>query len=193
MEASPTRSVSSAQSAAQSIWPQCGQGYSPSFSNTMRSAVYTSVAVPTVERGLRFAPSCRMAMAGEAPRTRSTAGLGMPCIERASRCRRWHSVASTSTSRVDLPEPDTPVNTVILFLGMASVTSRRLPSRAPTMVRVSKRGPFAEGESGEPYTLPQLGHRSQMKHSPHFGLRAMHVSRPNSTHWWLMGPQYSRG
>ena len=32
------------------------------------------------------------------------------------------------------------------------------------------------------YFLPQLGHRSARKHSSHFGRRAMHVSRPKSTH-----------
>ncbi len=48
--------------------------------------------------------------------------------------RRWDSAATVSKTIDDLPEPDTPVKTVIAPLGMSSETSRRLFSRAPRMM-----------------------------------------------------------
>jgi hypothetical protein len=49
----------------------------------------------------------------------------------------------------DLPDPDTPVNTVILFLGMSRETLRRLCSRAPRTRIVSVK------VSGMPTTMPE--------------------------------------
>jgi hypothetical protein len=45
-----------------------------------------------------------------------------------SRCDSAAIVPNTSE---DLPEPETPVNTVIARFGMSTETSRRLFSRAP--------------------------------------------------------------
>ena len=45
--------------------------------------------------------------------------------------RRWDSAASVANTNDDLPDPDTPVNTVSFFFGMSSDTSARLFSRAP--------------------------------------------------------------
>src|SRR4051794_23642137 len=45
--------------------------------------------------------------------------------------RRWASVAIVSKTIDDLPDPDTPVNIVILRLGMRNETFLRLFSRAP--------------------------------------------------------------
>lgn len=49
--------------------------------------------------------------------------------------------------------------------------------------KATSEGAFARGSAFfKRYFLPQLGHRSARKHSSHFGRRAMHVSRPKSTH-----------
>src|SRR5512143_3114563 len=45
--------------------------------------------------------------------------------------RRCASIAMVSKTREDLPEPDTPVNTVIFLLGILTETFFRLFSRAP--------------------------------------------------------------
>ncbi|WP_417305414.1 TVP38/TMEM64 family protein [Ellagibacter isourolithinifaciens] len=60
------------------------------------------------------------------------------------------------------------------------------PAVATTVLNRAKaasEGTFACGSAFlKRYFLPQLGHRSARKHSSHFGRRAMHVSRPKSTH-----------
>jgi hypothetical protein len=48
--------------------------------------------------------------------------------------RRWLSAAMVPKTSDDLPEPDTPVNTVMRRLGMSSETFLRLFSRAPRML-----------------------------------------------------------
>ncbi len=47
--------------------------------------------------------------------------------------RRWLSAAMVPKTSDDFPDPETPVNTVILRLGMSSETFFRLFSRAPRM------------------------------------------------------------
>ena len=126
----PRFSVSSSHSSELTAAPQCGHVRTCSFSNTMRRSVYASVTVPTVERGLRLASVCDTRMAGDAPAMRSTCGLRMPSSPSASRYWRWHSLNSTSTSSVDLPDPDSPVNATSLPFGTSSETPLRLPSRA---------------------------------------------------------------
>ena len=56
-----------------------------------------------------------------------------PCTkdEYVSLISRRDSAAMVSKTSDDLPEPDTPVTTVSLRLGMSTDTSRRLFSRAP--------------------------------------------------------------
>ena len=44
---------------------------------------------------------------------------------------RWDSAAIVPNTSDDLPDPETPVKTVIARLGMSTETSRRLFSRAP--------------------------------------------------------------
>src|SRR3569623_2147548 len=44
---------------------------------------------------------------------------------------RWLSAAMASNTSDDLPDPDTPVNTVIFRFGISSETFLRLFSRAP--------------------------------------------------------------
>jgi hypothetical protein len=44
---------------------------------------------------------------------------------------RWDSAAIVPNTSDDLPEPETPVKTVICRFGMSTDTSRRLFSRAP--------------------------------------------------------------
>ncbi|MNT95951.1 hypothetical protein D3C72_2379340 [compost metagenome] len=47
---------------------------------------------------------------------------------------RWLSAAIVPKTREDLPEPETPVKTLILRLGISSETFLRLFSRAPRMM-----------------------------------------------------------
>ena len=71
------------------------------------------------------------------PDRRSTSGLpsaGMkPCRNAlyVSLIMRCDSAAMVPKTRDDLPEPETPVNTVSRRLGMSTLTSFRLFSRAP--------------------------------------------------------------
>ncbi len=57
--------------------PHCGQYMRPSRAQNTRRKSYTSVTVPTVERGLRVAVCCSSEMAGESPSIFSTSGLSI--------------------------------------------------------------------------------------------------------------------
>src|SRR5215472_8275422 len=93
--------------------------------------------VPTVERGLRLVDFWSIETAGESPSMKSTSGLSIwprNCLAYAdsdSTYRRWPSAKMVSKARLDLPEPDSPVNTIMASLGRSSETSLRLCSRAP--------------------------------------------------------------
>src|SRR3954464_15015704 len=99
--------------------------------------------VPTVERGLREVDFWSMETAGDRPSMKSTSGLSIwPRNCRAyddsdSTYRRCPSAKIVSNARLDLPEPDRPVNTIIASRGRSRLTSRRLCSRAPRMIRRS--------------------------------------------------------
>src|SRR5262249_58117608 len=78
-----------------------------------------------------------METAGDSPSMKSTSGLSIcPRNCRAyadsdSTYRRWPSAKMVSKARLDLPEPDSPVNTTRLSRGRSRSTPRRLCSRAP--------------------------------------------------------------
>src|SRR4051795_2712341 len=99
--------------------------------------------VPTVERGLRFVDFWSMDTAGDSPSMKSTSGLSIwPRNCRAyddsdSTYRRCPSAKIVSNARLDLPEPDSPVKTIIASRGRSRLTSRRLCSRAPRMIKRS--------------------------------------------------------
>ncbi len=114
--------------------PTCG---TPTRLKTIRSIVWASVAVPTVDR--EFAPIRSWSTMIAALRLRSASTSGLPWlgmndwmnavyVSLISRCDSAAIVPNTSD---DLPDPDTPVNTVSLRLGMSSEMSARLFSRAP--------------------------------------------------------------
>jgi hypothetical protein len=99
--------------------------------------VCASVAVPTVDR--EFAPIRSWSTTIAADRLRSWSTSGRPragmndCrnAEYVSLISRCDSAAIVPNTSDDLPEPDTPVNTVSLRLGMSREMSARLFSRAP--------------------------------------------------------------
>ena len=104
------------------------------------------MAVPTVER--EFAPMRSWSTTIAALRLRRLSTSGRPTfgmndctnavyVSLISRCDSAAIVPNTSD---DLPEPDTPVNTVIVRFGMSSETSRRLFSRAPRTSMWSRSG-----------------------------------------------------
>src|SRR5215475_4376155 len=99
--------------------------------------------VPTVERGLRDVDFWSIETAGERPSMKSTSGLSIcPRNCRAyddsdSTYRRCPSAKIVSNARLDLPDPDKPVNTIKELRGRSRLTSRRLCSRAPRMIRRS--------------------------------------------------------
>src|SRR5580692_1077327 len=74
---------------------------------------------------------------------KSTSGLSIcprnwrAYADRDSTYRRWPSAKMVSKARLDLPEPDSPVNTIRESLGRSSDTSLRLCSRAPRTTRRS--------------------------------------------------------
>src|SRR5258706_8954894 len=102
--------------------------------------------VPTVERGLRDADFWSIETAGDRPSMKSTSGLSIwprncrAYDDRDSTYRRWPSAKIVSNARLDLPEPDSPVKTIIAFRGRSRLTSRRLCSRAPRMINRSATG-----------------------------------------------------
>src|SRR5579863_4075488 len=113
--------------------------------------------VPTVERGLRLADFWSIETAGDSPSMKSTSGLSIwPRNCRAyadsdSTYRRWPSAKMVSKARLDLPEPDSPVNTIMASRGRSSETSFRLCSRAPRTTSRSATAPLSTG-SGNGYT-----------------------------------------
>ena len=109
----------------------------PSRLNRMRSRALASVTVPTVERTLAPMRSWSTMIAVVRPSSESTSGrarLGMKVCTKAlyvSLMRRCDSAAIVSKTSELLPEPDTPVNTVMRRLGRSRSRLRRLFSRAP--------------------------------------------------------------
>ena len=102
-----------------------------------RSIASTSVAVPTVERGLAPIGSWSSSIVAVMPVSESTSGLGgvssIPWMKAVWVALSWRvaSAAIVSCTSEDLPEPDTPVKTVSPCLGMSRSTLLRLFSRAP--------------------------------------------------------------
>src|SRR6266550_3705569 len=99
--------------------------------------------VRTVDRGLRLAAFWSIDTAGDSPSMKSTSGLSIcprnwrAYADRDSTYRRWPSAKMVSNARLDFPEPDSPVNTIMESLGRSSDTSLRLCSRAPPTTRRS--------------------------------------------------------
>ncbi len=114
--------------------PICG---SPSRLKRMRSIALASVAVPTVERGSAPSRCWSTMIAVVSPWSTSTSGrasVGMKPWTKAlyvSLISRCDSAAMVSNTSELLPEPETPVNTVSRRLGISTLTSLRLFSRAP--------------------------------------------------------------
>src|SRR5579864_3359644 len=104
--------------------------------------------VPTVDRGLRLAAFWSIDTAGDRPSMKSTSGLSIwprNCLAYAdsdSTYRRWPSAKIVSKARLDLPEPDRPVNTIMASRGRSSETSFRLCSRAPRTTSRSATAPL---------------------------------------------------
>src|SRR4051794_1468582 len=96
--------------------------------------------VPTVDRGLRDVDFWSIDTAGDRPSMKSTSGLSIwprncrAYDDKDSTYRRCPSAKIVSKARLDLPEPDRPVNTIIASRGRSRLTSRRLCSRAPRMI-----------------------------------------------------------
>src|ERR671912_351276 len=115
--------------------PMCG---CPSRLKRMRSIALVSVTVPTVERGLAPMRSWSTMIAVVSPSSRSTSGrasVGMkPCTKAlyVSLIIRCDSAAIVPNTSELLPEPETPVNTVSRRLGMSTLMSLRLFTRAPS-------------------------------------------------------------
>src|SRR5215469_9032436 len=78
-----------------------------------------------------------MLTAGDRPSMKSTSGLSIwprncrAYAESDSTYLRWPSAKIVSNARLDLPDPDSPVNTIMASRGRSSETSLRLCSRAP--------------------------------------------------------------
>lgn len=110
---------------------------SPRRLQMTRKSAFASVAVPTVERELAPMRSWSTRMAVVSPSSRSTSGrarIGMNPWRNAlyvSLMRRCDSAAIVPNTSDDLPEPETPVNTVRRRLGMSTLTFFRLFSRPP--------------------------------------------------------------
>ena len=91
-----------------------------------------SVCVPTVERALRTPFFCSSAIAGGTGSIASTSGrssLSRNCrayVESDSAYRRCPSAYNVSKASEDLPDPETPVMTVRLPIGIVTDTSFRL-------------------------------------------------------------------
>src|SRR3954462_1550301 len=103
----------------------------------MRSIAFASVTVPTVERAFAPIRSWSTMIAVVSPSSTSTSGRardGMnPCTNElyVSLIIRCDSAAIVPKTSELLPEPDTPVNTVRRRLGISTLTSWRLFTRAP--------------------------------------------------------------
>src|SRR3954467_14829344 len=107
--------------------------------------------VPTVERGFLLVDFWSIETAGLSPSMKSTSGLSIwprncrAYAESDSTYRRWPSAKIVSNARLDLPDPDRPVNTISESRGRSSETSLRLCSRAPRMISWSATGVLPGG------------------------------------------------
>src|SRR6478609_3358308 len=96
--------------------------------------------VPTVDRGFRLVDFWSIDTAGDRPSMKSTSGLSIcprnwrAYAESDSTYRRWPSAKIVSKARLDLPDPDSPVNTTRASRGRSMETSLRLCSRAPRTI-----------------------------------------------------------
>src|SRR3989344_7865184 len=99
--------------------------------------------VATVERGLLERDFWSMEIAGERPVISSTSGF---CIwrknwrayaESDSTYLRWPSAKIVSKAKDDFPDPESPVNTIILLRGNVRSMFLRLCSRAPLIIILS--------------------------------------------------------
>ena len=136
---SSSQSPSGASKMGGMVSPQCGQGRSPRRAYSTRRWVYTSLSVPTVERGL-WLPGWRYRLTvGGSPLIESTGGFASPQVSKPSASIYWRcpSLKRISKPSVDLPEPDTPLSTTSWFFGMLRLMFFRLCSRAPRMVMES--------------------------------------------------------
>src|SRR5262245_52449713 len=102
-----------------------------------RSIAFASVTVPTVERAFAPMRSWSTMIAVGIPSSTSTSGLAIDgmkpwtnalYVSLMSRCDSAAIVPKTSD---DLPDPETPVNTVSRRFGISTVMFLRLFSRAP--------------------------------------------------------------
>src|SRR3990172_2174637 len=93
--------------------------------------------VATVERGLLERDFWSMEMAGDNPVISSTSGFGIwfkncrAYEDNDSTYRRWPSAKIVSKAREDLPLPETPEITIILFRGISTLMFFRLWVLAP--------------------------------------------------------------
>src|SRR5882757_10330851 len=107
--------------------------------------------VPTVERGFFEVDFWSIETAGDRPSMKSTSGLSIwprncrAYDDRDSTYRRWPSAKIVSKARLDLPDPDSPVNTIRLSLGRSRSTPRRLCSRAPRTTSRSATDVLSDG------------------------------------------------
>ncbi len=123
----------------------------PHRENSTRITDQMSVAVPTVDRTLPPSGFWSITMATDRSSTDSTCGrsyfgsrLRRNEVNVSFSCR-CDSTAIVSKTTEDLPEPETPVKTVIRPLGTRRETSRRLFSRAPVMTMSRWAEPGAVG------------------------------------------------
>ena len=98
------------------------------------------MTVPTVERGFLLVDFWSMEIAGESPSMLSTAGFSIcpkNCLayeDNDSIYLLWPSAYIVSKARLDLPEPDRPVSTTRLSLGISTSMFLRLCSLAPLIL-----------------------------------------------------------
>ena len=127
--------------------PVSGEYCVPHRANNSLKKSYISVTVPTVERGLCEIVFCSIDMDGESPSILSTSGLSIPpmnCLAYAdsvSMKRLCPSAYIVSNASDDLPEPESPVNTINESLGRSTSMFLRLCTRAPFTTILSKLKP----------------------------------------------------
>src|SRR5699024_10662814 len=115
--------------------PTCGSAIRE---KSTRSMPVISVTVPNVERVFAANGSWPTMIAAVRPSRCSTSVRARDCMKPCTKpgyvslINRWDSAATVSKSSEDLPEPDTPVKTVSLRLGISMLTFFKLLSFAPT-------------------------------------------------------------
>src|SRR5215218_8394332 len=120
---------------------------------TTRRIAFASVTVPTVERTLAPIRSWSRMIAVVRPSSESTSGrasVGMKPWTNAlyvSLISRCDSAAMVSKTSELLPDPETPVNTVSRRLGIWTLTSLRLFTRAPSTRIMSCRSAVCDAVS----------------------------------------------